>query len=50
MITQFGNAFTGKVDAIGLAFAVAVLGAIIYMLFIKGYKEANKLEKVGAFR
>lgn len=50
MITQFGNAFTGKADAIGLAFAVAVLGAIIYMLFIKGYKEANKLEKVGAFR
>ena len=44
MITQFGWAFTGNTNVIGLVFAVAALAAIIYMLFIKKYKEADKLE------
>lgn len=44
MITQFGNAFTGNASAIGLIFAIAALAVILYMLFIKKYKEADKLE------
>ncbi len=43
MINQFGGLFTGKVNAIGLIFAVAVLGVMIYMLFIKKYQEAKTL-------
>ena len=43
MINQFGNAFTGNVNVIGLIFALAALAGIIYMLFIKKYKEAEKL-------
>ncbi|MBR4175615.1 MAG: ferrous iron transporter B [Lachnospiraceae bacterium] len=46
MITQFGNAVTGNVNIIGLLFAIAALAAIIYMLFIKGYKEAEKLTSI----
>ena len=46
MINQFGGLFTGNVNVIGLIFAVAALGFIIYMLFIKKYKEADKLTKV----
>ena len=46
MITQFGNAFTGNVNIIGLIFAIAALAAIVYMLFIKGYKEAEKLTSI----
>ena len=44
MITQFGWAFTGNINVIGLIFAIAVFAGIIYMLFIKKYKEADKLE------
>jgi len=44
MITQFGNAFTGNLNVVGLIFAIAALCGIIYMLFFKKYKEANKLE------
>ena len=44
MINQFGNAFTGNLNVIGLICAIAVLGLIIYMLFFKKYKEANKLQ------
>ncbi|MBO4680554.1 MAG: ferrous iron transport protein B [Clostridiales bacterium] len=44
MINQFGNAFTGNLNVIGLICAIAVLGLIIYMLFFKKYKEANKLK------
>ncbi len=47
MITQFGNAFTGNVNVIGLLFAIAALFVIIYMLFFKKYKEADRL-KVGS--
>ena len=43
MINQFGGLFTGKVNPIGLIFAVAVLGVMIYMLFIKKYQEAATL-------
>ena len=43
MINQFGNAFTGNVNVIGLIFALAALAGIIYMLFFKKYKEADKL-------
>ena len=42
MINQFGNAFTGNLNVIGLIAAIAVLAGIIYMLF-KPYKEATKL-------
>ncbi len=44
MITQFGWAFTGNVNVIGLIVAIAALAAMIYMLFFKKYKEADKLE------
>ncbi len=43
MINQFGNLFTGNVNVVGLIFAVAALGLIIYMLFIKKYKESKSL-------
>ena len=42
MINQFGNLFTGNVNVIGLIFALAVLGFMIYML-VRPYKEADKL-------
>ena len=44
MITQFGNAFMGKVNVIGLIFAVTALVGMLYMIFLKKYKEAKKLE------
>ncbi|MCI5604044.1 MAG: ferrous iron transporter B [Clostridia bacterium] len=44
MINQFGGLFTGRLNAIGLIFALAVLVFILYMLF-KPYKEANKFTK-----
>jgi len=46
MINQFGGLFTGNVNVIGLVFAVAALVFIIYMLFFKKYKEAEKLTAV----
>ena len=42
MINQFGNAFTGSLNIIGLIAAIVVLAGMIYMLF-KPYKEATKL-------
>ena len=44
MINQFGKAFTGETSPIGLVFAIAALAGIIYMLFVKRYKEANTLK------
>ena len=41
MINQFGKLFTGNVNIIGLVFALASLALIVYMLFIKKYKEAT---------
>ena len=43
MINQFGLLFTGDVNVIGLIFAIALLAGMFYMLFIKKYKEADKL-------
>ena len=42
MINQFGGAFTGNLNVLGLIVAIALLACIIYMLF-KPYKEATKL-------
>ena len=42
MINQFGNAFTGNLNIIGLIAALAVLAGMIYFL-VKPYQEANKL-------
>jgi ferrous iron transport protein B len=41
MIYQFGSIFTGNMNIIGLIAALAVLCGMIYMLFIKKYKEAK---------
>ena len=45
MIYQFGGLFTGHVNAAGLIAAIAVLGGMIYMLFVKKYQEATKLTR-----
>ena len=45
MINQFGNAFTGNANIIGLVVALAALVYMLYLLF-KPYKEATKLSKV----
>ena len=42
MINQFGNMFTGNINAVGLISAFAALGFIIYMVFIKKFKTAAK--------
>ena len=42
IINQFGSAFTGKLNIIGLIVAVALLAGIIYILF-RPYKEAETL-------
>ena len=43
MIFQIGSIFTGSINVIGLIAALLVLGLMIYMLFIRKYKEASKL-------
>ena len=43
MVNQFGGLFTGRVNVIGLIFALAFLVGIIYMLFFRKYQEATKL-------
>ena len=47
MINQFGGLATGKANAVGLVFAFAALLVILYMLFFKKYKEADKLTVLG---
>ena len=42
MVNQFGGAFTGKLNVLGLIAAIALLVLIVYML-VKPYKEATKL-------
>ena len=42
MIYQIGGLFVGRVNVIGLIVSVILLGIMIYMLFIKKYKEATK--------
>lgn len=44
IVNQLGNLFTGKVNVIGLIFAIAFIALIIYML-VRPYKESIKLEK-----
>ncbi|MBR1770762.1 MAG: ferrous iron transport protein B [Lachnospiraceae bacterium] len=44
MINQFGGAFTGNVNIIGVILAAALLIGMLYMLFIKKYEEATKLK------
>ena len=44
MIYQIGGIFAGTFNVIGLIAALLVLGAMIYMLFIRTYKEAETLE------
>ena len=47
MVYQFGSAFTGNVNVVGLIAAILVLALIVYMLFFKKYKESTVLtEKV----
>ncbi len=43
MINQFGGAFTGSLNILGLIVAIALLVGIVYMLF-KPYQEATKLK------
>ncbi|MBQ9907410.1 MAG: ferrous iron transporter B [Oscillospiraceae bacterium] len=43
MINQFGGALTGHVNPIGLVFAIVILAGMLYMLFIKKYKESTTL-------
>lgn len=42
MVNQFGGAFTGNLNVLGLIAAIALLVLIVYML-VKPYKEATKL-------
>ena len=44
MIKQFGGAFTGEGNAIGIAVSALILAGMIYML-VRPYKEATKLTK-----
>ena len=43
IVYQIGSVFTGNMNIVGLLAALAILGFIIYMLFIKKYHEATKL-------
>ena len=43
MINQFGGAFTGHANPVGLVFAFLMLAAMAYMLFVKKYKESTTL-------
>ncbi|MBQ5972991.1 MAG: ferrous iron transporter B, partial [Oscillospiraceae bacterium] len=51
MVNQFGNLFSGSLmdapalNIISLVFAVAFLVLLVYMLFIKKYKESTTLTK-----
>ena len=50
MVNQFGGLATGNANVIGLAAAIAVLIFILYMLFVKKYKEATRLERAVSVR
>ncbi len=43
MINQFGGLFTGNFSIFWLIVAIAALAVMIYMLFFRKYKEADKL-------
>ena len=44
VVYQIGLAAAGAVNPIGLCVAIAILGFVGYMLFVKKYHEAEKLE------
>ena len=44
LINQIGGIFTGNLNIVGLIFAILLLAGMIYMLFFKKYKEADKLK------
>ena len=41
MVNQFGNAFTGNANLLGLIFAIIVLGGLLYLL-LRPYREAGR--------
>ena len=41
MVNQFGNAFAGNANLLGLIFAVIVLGGLLYLL-LRPYREAGR--------
>ncbi len=43
MVNQFGNAFAGRVNVVGLIAAFAALACVGYALFFKKYSEAKTL-------
>ncbi len=43
IVNQFGLLFTGAANIFGLIVAIVLLAFIVYMLFIKKYKEADRL-------
>ena len=43
VVYQLGSAFSGAMNPVGLAAAIAILAFVCYMLFFKKYKEADKL-------
>ena len=45
MVNQFGAAFTGGANAVGLIAAIGILCAMVYMLFFKKYSEATRLTR-----
>ncbi len=45
MINQFGGAFAGNLNVIGLIAALIILAGMIYMVFFKKYAEATTLTK-----
>ena len=45
MVYHIGRIFTGNINVIGLIISIILLAFIIYMLFIKKYKESTKLTK-----
>jgi ferrous iron transport protein B len=45
MITQFGGLFTGESNPAGVIAAALILAFMLYMLFVKKYKEASKLTR-----
>ena len=44
-INQIGGAFTGNFHLIGFLCALAIIAAMVYMLFFRKYQEATKLTK-----
>ena len=43
MVNQFGRLFLGAANIVGLIVALALLCFILYMFFIKKYREADRL-------